>query len=139
MLDVQFLQVQQCLICNTDWFRFGNYIWSFRPGSDAELFMMKSSASESKPFQRCSKGEIPGRARWKEWLSRSKLKQASEQGLVHVTVQGIRSIVLFYRLIVYMHQPVNNHINKNFYWPLIHKKDEIYIQQKLKLKGMLSS
>lgn len=43
MLDVQFLQVQQCLICNTDWFRFGNYIWSFRPGSDAELFMMKSS------------------------------------------------------------------------------------------------
>ena len=37
---------------------------------------MKSSASESKPFQSCSKGEIPGRARRKERLSRSKLKQA---------------------------------------------------------------
>ena len=36
---------------------------------------MKSSASESKPFQSCSKGEIPGRARRKERLSRSKLKQ----------------------------------------------------------------
>ena len=37
---------------------------------------MKSSASEPKPFQSRSKGEIPGRARRKEWLSRSKLKQA---------------------------------------------------------------
>ena len=37
---------------------------------------MKSSASESKPFQSCSKGEIPGRARRKERLSRSKLKRA---------------------------------------------------------------
>ena len=37
---------------------------------------MKSSASESKAFQSRSKGEIPGRARWKEWLSCSKLKQA---------------------------------------------------------------
>ena len=37
---------------------------------------MKSSASESKPFQSCSKGEIPGRARRKERLGRSKLKQA---------------------------------------------------------------
>ena len=37
---------------------------------------MKSSASESKPFQSRSKGEIPGRARRKERLSRSKLKQA---------------------------------------------------------------
>ena len=36
---------------------------------------MKSSASESKPFQSRSKGEIPGRARRKERLSRSKLKQ----------------------------------------------------------------
>ena len=42
---------------------------------------MKSSASESKPFQSRSKGEIPGRARRKERLSRSKLKQASEPGL----------------------------------------------------------
>ena len=139
MLDVQFLQVQQCLICNTDWLRFGNYIWSFKPSLEAKLFMMKRSASESKLFQRRSKGKIPGWPRWKERLSRSKLKQASEQGLVHVTVQGIRSIVLFYRLIVYMHQPVNNHINNNFFWPLIHKKDEIYIQQKLKQKGVLSS
>ena len=37
---------------------------------------MKSSASESKPFQSCYKGEIPGRAWQKERLSRSKLKQA---------------------------------------------------------------
>ena len=37
---------------------------------------MKSSACESKPFQSRSKGEIPDRARRKERLSRSKLKQA---------------------------------------------------------------
>ena len=37
---------------------------------------MKSSASESKPFQSRSKGEISGQARRKERLSRSKLKQA---------------------------------------------------------------
>ena len=37
---------------------------------------MKSSASESKAFQSRSKGEIPGRARRKERVSRSKLKQA---------------------------------------------------------------
>ena len=37
---------------------------------------MKSSASESKPFQSRSKGEIPGRARRKERPSRSKLRQA---------------------------------------------------------------
>ena len=37
---------------------------------------MKSSASESKPFQSRSKGETPGRAKRKERLSRSKLKQA---------------------------------------------------------------
>ena len=37
---------------------------------------MKSSVSESKPFQSRSKGEIPGRARRKERVSRSKLKQA---------------------------------------------------------------
>ena len=36
---------------------------------------MKSSASEPKPFQSRSKGEIPGQARRKERLSRSKLKQ----------------------------------------------------------------
>ena len=36
---------------------------------------MKSSVSESKPFQ-VAPGEIPGRARRKERLSRSKLKQA---------------------------------------------------------------
>ena len=34
------------------------------------------SASESKPFQSRFKGEIPGRARRKERLSRSKLEQA---------------------------------------------------------------
>ena len=37
---------------------------------------MKSSASKSKPFQSRPNGEIPGRARRKEQLSRSKLKQA---------------------------------------------------------------
>ena len=37
---------------------------------------MKSAASESKAFQSRSKGEIPGRARRKERVSRSKLKQA---------------------------------------------------------------
>ena len=37
---------------------------------------MKSAASESKPFQRRSIGEIPGRARRKERLSRFKWKQA---------------------------------------------------------------
>ena len=36
---------------------------------------MKSFASESKPFQSRSKGEIPGRARQKEGLSNSTLKQ----------------------------------------------------------------
>ena len=37
---------------------------------------MKSSASQPKPFQSRPKGEIPGRARQKKRLSRSKLKQA---------------------------------------------------------------
>ena len=37
---------------------------------------MKSSASESKPFQSRSKGEILDRTRPKERLSRSKLKKA---------------------------------------------------------------
>ena len=37
---------------------------------------MKSSASKSKPFESLSKGEIAGRARRKQRLSRSKLKQA---------------------------------------------------------------
>ena len=37
---------------------------------------MKSSASESKPFQSRSKGEIPGLARREERSSGSKLKQA---------------------------------------------------------------
>ena len=37
---------------------------------------MKSSVSESKPFQSRSKGEIPGQARRKERLSCAKLKQA---------------------------------------------------------------
>ena len=36
----------------------------------------EKSESESKPFQSRSKGEIPGLAKRKERLSRSKLKQA---------------------------------------------------------------
>ena len=55
---------------------------------------MKSSASESKPFQRRSKSEIPGRARRKERLSRSKLKQAflidSDAELFMYLIQCIR-------------------------------------------------
>ena len=55
---------------------------------------MKSSASESKPFQSRSKGEIPGCARRKERLSRSKLKQAflidSETELFMYLIQFIR-------------------------------------------------
>ena len=38
---------------------------------------LKSSASESKPFQSRSKAEIARRARQEEWLSRSKLNLAS--------------------------------------------------------------
>ena len=55
---------------------------------------MKSSASESKPFQSRSKGEIPGWARRKERLSRSKLKQAflidSDAELLMYLIQCIR-------------------------------------------------
>ena len=55
---------------------------------------MKSSASESKPFQSRSKGEIPRRARRKELLSRSKLKQAflidSDAELFMYLIQCIR-------------------------------------------------
>ena len=54
---------------------------------------MKSSASESKPFQSRSKGEIPGRATRKERLSRSKLKQAfldSDAELFMYLIQCIR-------------------------------------------------
>ena len=54
----------------------------------------ESSASESKPFQSRSKGEIPGRARRKERLSRSKLKQAflidSDAELFMYLIQCIR-------------------------------------------------
>ena len=39
-------------------------------------FSWAEPAPESKPFQSHSKGEIPGPARRKERLSRSKLKQA---------------------------------------------------------------
>ena len=55
---------------------------------------MKSSVSESKPFQSRSKGEIPGRARRKKQLSRFKLKQAIpiDSGTERFTylIQGIR-------------------------------------------------
>ena len=54
----------------------------------------KSSASESKPFQSRSKGEISGRARRKERLSRSKLKEAflidSDAELFMYLIQCIR-------------------------------------------------
>ena len=55
---------------------------------------MKSWASESKPFQSHSKGEIPGQARRKERLSCSKLKQVflidSEAELFIYLIQCIR-------------------------------------------------
>ena len=49
-------------------FMFQSIWWQF--------WYMKSSASESKPFHSRSQGEMPGRARRKERLSSSKLKQA---------------------------------------------------------------
>ena len=59
-----------------------------------DIRYMKSSASKSKPFQSRSKGEIPGRARRKERLSRSKLKQAflidSDAELFMYLIQCIR-------------------------------------------------
>ena len=55
---------------------------------------MKRSASESKPFQSRSKGEILGQARRKERLSRSKLKQVflsdSDAELFMYLIQCIR-------------------------------------------------
>ena len=55
---------------------------------------MKSSASESKPFQSRFKGEIPGWARQKERLSSSELKQAflidSDAELFMYLIQCIR-------------------------------------------------
>ena len=55
---------------------------------------MKNSASESKSFQSRSKGEIPSRARRKERLSSSKLKQAfltdSDAELFMYSIQCIR-------------------------------------------------
>ena len=55
---------------------------------------MKNSASESKPFQSRSRGEIPGQARRKERLSRSKLKEPflidSDAELFMYLIQGIR-------------------------------------------------
>ena len=58
------------------------------------VLCIKSSASESKPFQTRSKGEIPGRARGKERLSRSKLKQTflidTDAELFIYSIQGIR-------------------------------------------------
>ena len=54
---------------------------------------MKSSASESKPFQSHSKGEIPSWAKRKEWLSHSKLKEAflihSDAELLMFLIQSI--------------------------------------------------
>ena len=55
---------------------------------------MKSSASESKPNPNRSKAEIPGRARRKELLSHSELKQAflidSDAELFMYLIQCIR-------------------------------------------------
>ena len=51
---------------------------------------MKSSAPESKPFQRCSKGEIFGRAWRKERLSRSKFLIDSDAELFMYLIHCIR-------------------------------------------------
>ena len=57
---------------------------------------MKSSASESKPFQSRSTVEIPVSARREEQLSRSKLKQAflidSDAELFMYLIQRIRLV-----------------------------------------------
>ena len=54
---------------------------------------MKSSASESKPFQSRSRGKIPGQARREEWLGHSKLKEPfvidSDAELFMYLIQGI--------------------------------------------------
>ena len=64
---------------------------------------MKSSASESKPFQSRSKGEIPGRARRKDRLSRSKLEQAflidSDAELFMYLIQCIRIPIVSFRFV----------------------------------------
>ena len=58
------------------------------------VWYMKSFASESKPFQSCSKGNILGHARRKDQLSRSKLKQVflidSDTKLFMYLIQCIR-------------------------------------------------
>ena len=58
------------------------------------IFYALCSASESKPFQSRSKGEIPGKAMRIERLSRSKLKQAflvdSDAELFMYLIQCIR-------------------------------------------------
>ena len=54
---------------------------------------MKRSASESKPFQSRSRVEIPGQARRKERLGRSKLEEPflidSDANLFMYLIQGI--------------------------------------------------
>ena len=59
-----------------------------------KVWYMKSSASESKPFQSRSKYKIPGRASRKERLSPSKLKQTllidSDAELFMYLIQCIR-------------------------------------------------
>ena len=58
------------------------------------VLYMKNSASESKPFQSRSKGEIPSRAGRREQLRRSKLNQAflidSDAELFMCLIQCIR-------------------------------------------------
>ena len=52
---------------------------------------MKSSASESKPFQSRPRVEIPGQARRKERLSRSKLKEPPGGVLRYISDGDVRS------------------------------------------------
>ena len=84
---------------------------------------MKSSASESKAFQSRSKGEIPGRARRKERLSRSKLKQAfladSDAELFMYLIQCTKEAMFFF------HQVEVHH----FYRPKTRNNSMIWVQK----------
>ena len=81
---------------------------------------MKSSASESKVFQSRSKGEIPGRPRRKERVSRSKLKQAflidSDAELFMYLIQCFRFGSWKIRRLNWALDPLPFSLNRMFWW-----------------------
>ena len=83
-----------------------------RPGSDPKLFKsrtmhlvwyMRRLVSESKPFQSWSKIEIPGWARWEEWPSHSKSKQAL---LIKLLVQTLNFSCTWFNVLVSTHEKI---------------------------------